>query len=82
MPAFQVGKPVLAHVEMARDGARWGELAVFPYFTNNLSMKARHPRAKISFKASVECCAFPATVLYVHFALALLSRPLQVSPAA
>ena len=32
VPAFQVGKPVLAHVEMARDRARWGELAVFPIF--------------------------------------------------
>lgn len=52
---------------MGQDGASW---QFSPYFTNNLSMKARHPRAKISFKASVECCAFPATVLYVHFALA------------
>ena len=42
----------------------------FPYFTNNLLVKACHSRAKIWLKPSVECCAYPATVLYVHFALA------------
>ena len=59
--------PVLASVEMARDGVRW---QCFPYFTNNLFVKARHSRAKIWSKPSVECCAYPARVLYVHFALA------------
>ena len=59
--------PVLASVGMARDGVR---RQCFPYFTNSLLVKARHSRAKIWSKPSVECCAYPARVLYVHFALA------------
>ena len=48
------------------------EMAVFPIFF----------QAKIWLRPSVECCAYPATVLYFHFALAFLSQSLQVSPAA
>lgn len=33
-------------------------------------MKARHSRAKIWLKPNVECCAYPAMVLYVHIVLA------------
>ena len=36
------------------------EMAVFPIFF----------QAKIWLRPSVECCAYPATVLYFHFALA------------
>lgn len=50
-------KLVLASVEMARDGVRWHFSTYFP------NRRVIHS-SEILLKPSVECCAYPATVLY------------------